>query len=98
MLNPAFHFQNLNGFLDIFNDLSLDCAAKIERIILATASSGCQEIDVHSIMSLLVFASGVKLYFNLEQIARIDFFNELYYYQDNKYFFKTPRRNNYIYY
>jgi hypothetical protein len=25
--------------------------------------------------------SGVKLYLNLEQIERIDFFNELYYYQ-----------------
>jgi hypothetical protein len=53
MLNPAFHFQNLNGFLDIFNDLSLDCVAKIERIILGTESSGCKEIDVHPIMSLL---------------------------------------------
>ncbi|XP_046450545.1 cytochrome P450 4g15-like isoform X2 [Daphnia pulex] len=55
MLNPAFHLQNLNGFVDIFNDLSLDCVAKIELIILGTASSssGCQEIDVHPIMSLL---------------------------------------------
>jgi hypothetical protein len=39
-----------------------------------------------------------KGYVNLEQIARIDFFNELYYYQGNKELFKTPRRNNYIYY
>jgi hypothetical protein len=39
-----------------------------------------------------------KGYVNLEQIARIDFFNELYYYQGNKELLKTPRRNNYIYY
>jgi hypothetical protein len=42
--------------------------------------------------------SGVKLYFNLGQIARMDFFNELYFYQANKYFFQTFHRNNCIYY
>jgi hypothetical protein len=39
-----------------------------------------------------------KGYLNLEQIATIDFLNELYYYQANKSLFKTLRGNNYIYY
>ena len=39
-----------------------------------------------------------KVYLNLKKIARIDFLNELYYYQANKSFFKTFRGNNYIYY
>ncbi len=53
---------------------------------------------VQLIVSVFFLNSGVKLDFNLEQIARIDFFNELYYYQDNKELFKTFRRNNHIYY
>ena len=39
-----------------------------------------------------------KGYLNLEQIARIDFLNELCYYQANKSLFKTLFRNNYISY
>jgi hypothetical protein len=60
-------------------------------------SCPCQREQQKSLKALWA-GSGVKLDFNLEQIARIDFFNELYYYQGNKELFKTLRRNNYIYY
>ena len=39
-----------------------------------------------------------KGYLNLEQIARIEFYNEMYYYQDNKSLFKTLWRIIYINY
>ena len=50
MLNPAFHFQNLNEFIGTFNDLSLDCAAKLEQMLEAVQH---KEIDVLPIMSKL---------------------------------------------
>ncbi|XP_046640780.1 cytochrome P450 4c3-like isoform X2 [Daphnia pulicaria] len=50
MLNPAFHFQNLNEFIGTFNDLSLDCAAELEQMLEAAQH---KEIDVFPIMSKL---------------------------------------------
>ncbi|XP_046636786.1 cytochrome P450 4c3-like [Daphnia pulicaria] len=50
MLNPAFSFQILNRFIGTFNDLSLDCVAKLEEML---ETEQHKEIDVFPIMSKL---------------------------------------------
>ncbi len=50
MLNPAFGFQILNGFIGTFNDLSLDCVAKLEEMVENVQD---QEMDLFPIMSKL---------------------------------------------
>jgi hypothetical protein len=47
MLNPAFSFQILNGFIGTFNELSLDCVAKLEEMLETVQD---QEFDVFPIM------------------------------------------------
>ncbi len=50
MLNPAFSFQILNGFIGTFNDLSLGCVAKLEEMVETVQD---QEMDLFPIMSKL---------------------------------------------
>ncbi|XP_046636785.1 cytochrome P450 4c3-like [Daphnia pulicaria] len=50
MLNPAFSIQILNGFIGTFNDFSIDCAAKLEEMVVNVQD---QEMDLFPIMSKL---------------------------------------------
>lgn len=43
LLTPAFHFQILNSFMDVFNDKSLECARLLENTI---EEHGGNEFDV----------------------------------------------------
>ncbi|EFX60571.1 hypothetical protein DAPPUDRAFT_276730, partial [Daphnia pulex] len=52
MLNPAFSFQILNGFIGTFNDLSLDCVAKLEEMLEAVQH---KEMDLVPIIHEHIF-------------------------------------------
>ena len=64
MLNPAFSFQILNGFIGTFNELSLDCVAKLEEML---ETEQHKEIDVFPIMSKLTLdiLSGILIVFSI---------------------------------
>ena len=48
LLTPAFHFQILNSFVDVFNEKSLECAKELERII---DSQNGSEFDIFPIIT-----------------------------------------------
>ncbi len=48
LLTPAFHFQILNSFVDVFNEKSFDCARELERIIESQDGS---EFDIFPIIT-----------------------------------------------
>ena len=50
LLTPAFHFQILNSFVNIFNELSIICAQDIEALIESDCGK-TTSIDIFSHMA-----------------------------------------------
>ena len=53
LLTPAFHFQILNSFVDVFNEQSLVCAKELESTIEETTKEKEQPIDIFTHMTRL---------------------------------------------
>ena len=65
LLTPAFHFQILNSFVDVFNKKSWDCAKELERII---DSQNGSEFDIFPIITecaLDIICGSQIFFFNL---------------------------------
>ena len=48
LLTPAFHFQILNTFIEVFNKKSVDCARVLDK---AVGQNDGNEIDVYPIIT-----------------------------------------------